>query len=75
MQVISDPHTRTVSGFQSLIQKEWVAAGHPFLQRLNVLQKNDRDEVRPVLCEPEGEGTGRRFKAFEIWQGKNLGLG
>lgn len=44
VQVISDPHARTISGFQSLVQKEWVAAGHPFLQRLNLFQKNDRDE-------------------------------
>ncbi|XP_053225358.1 myotubularin-related protein 11 [Podarcis raffonei] len=44
VQVISDPHARTISGFQSLVQKEWVATGHPFLQRLNLLQKNDRDE-------------------------------
>ncbi|XP_061461876.1 myotubularin-related protein 11 isoform X2 [Rhineura floridana] len=44
VQVMSDPHTRTIPGFQSLVQREWVAAGHPFLQRLNLLQKNDRDE-------------------------------
>ncbi|XP_054854919.1 myotubularin-related protein 11 isoform X2 [Eublepharis macularius] len=44
VQVISDPHTRTISGFQSLVQKEWVAAGHAFQQRLNLLQKNERDE-------------------------------
>ncbi|XP_053134260.1 myotubularin-related protein 11 isoform X2 [Hemicordylus capensis] len=45
VQVMSDPQARSVSGFQSLVQREWVAAGHPFLQRLNLLQKNDRDEM------------------------------
>ncbi|XP_067328463.1 myotubularin-related protein 11 [Anolis sagrei] len=44
VQVLSDAYSRTISGFQSLIQKEWVAAGHPFLHRLNLFQKNDRDE-------------------------------
>nr|XP_056708870.1 myotubularin-related protein 11 [Euleptes europaea] len=44
VQVISDPYTRTISGFQSLVQREWVAAGHAFQQRLNLWQKNDRDE-------------------------------
>lgn len=29
-QIILDAYVRTINGFQSLVQKEWVALGHPF---------------------------------------------
>lgn len=29
-QLLLDPYFRTISGFESLIQKDWVALGHPF---------------------------------------------
>ncbi|VDL69652.1 unnamed protein product [Nippostrongylus brasiliensis] len=32
-QVILDPDARTIRGFQSLIEKEWICAGHPFQLR------------------------------------------
>uniref|UniRef100_A0A8C4X1F5 Myotubularin related protein 10 n=1 Tax=Eptatretus burgeri TaxID=7764 RepID=A0A8C4X1F5_EPTBU len=38
VQVLLDAQSRTIVGFQSLIQKEWVLAGHRFLDRLNHLQ-------------------------------------
>ncbi|CAG9857837.1 unnamed protein product [Phyllotreta striolata] len=39
-QLILDPYSRTKFGFQSLIQKEWLALGHPFANRLgHVLSK------------------------------------
>ncbi|XP_069074335.1 myotubularin-related protein 11 isoform X2 [Pleurodeles waltl] len=44
IQVISDPHARTFSGFQSLVQKEWVAAGHPFRQRFGILKEMEKDQ-------------------------------
>ncbi|ELV10774.1 Myotubularin-related protein 11 [Tupaia chinensis] len=34
VQLLSAPEARTLFGFQSLVQREWVAAGHPFLTRL-----------------------------------------
>ena len=34
VQLICDPESRTLIGFESLIQREWVAYGHPFCTRL-----------------------------------------
>ncbi|XP_017260964.1 myotubularin-related protein 10 isoform X2 [Kryptolebias marmoratus] len=44
VQIMLDPHYRTLIGFQSLVQKEWVMAGHRFLERCNHLKKNDKEE-------------------------------
>lgn len=30
---MADPHYRSISGFESLVQKEWVALGHSFTTR------------------------------------------
>ncbi|KAF7241627.1 Myotubularin-related protein 10 [Varanus komodoensis] len=43
IQVMVDPYFRTIAGFQSLIQKEWVMAGYPFLDRCNHLKKSDKE--------------------------------
>lgn len=45
VQLMLDPHYRSLAGFQSLVQKEWVMAGHRFLDRCNHLKKNDKEEV------------------------------
>ncbi|XP_076011783.1 myotubularin-related protein 10 [Genypterus blacodes] len=44
VQLMLDPHYRSLIGFQSLVQKEWVMAGHRFLNRCNHLKKNDKEE-------------------------------
>ncbi|KAL3065458.1 hypothetical protein OYC64_015600 [Pagothenia borchgrevinki] len=44
VQLMLDPHYRSLVGFQSLVQKEWVMAGHRFLDRCNHLKKNDKEE-------------------------------
>uniref|UniRef100_A0A7N6AUR9 Myotubularin phosphatase domain-containing protein n=1 Tax=Anabas testudineus TaxID=64144 RepID=A0A7N6AUR9_ANATE len=43
-QLMLDPHYRSIIGFQSLVQKEWVMAGHRFLDRCNHLNKSDKEE-------------------------------
>lgn len=45
VQVMMDAHCRTRTGFQSLIQKEWVMGGHSFLDRCNHLHQSDKEEV------------------------------
>ncbi|XP_064411588.1 myotubularin-related protein 9 [Latimeria chalumnae] len=32
-QIILDPNCRTIRGFEALIEREWLQAGHPFQQR------------------------------------------
>ncbi|KAL4629566.1 myotubularin-related protein 11-like [Arapaima gigas] len=48
VQVMCDPHCRTVAGFQGLVQKEWVMAGHRFLSRFNYHRCHDKEEA-PVF--------------------------
>nr|XP_015192158.1 PREDICTED: myotubularin-related protein 11 isoform X2 [Lepisosteus oculatus] len=44
VQLMCDPHSRTLLGFQSLVQKEWVVAGHRFLSRFNYQKDSDKEE-------------------------------
>lgn len=49
VQIILDPYFRTIDGFQSLIQKEWVALEHPFADRLGHVVRTDGEEESPIL--------------------------
>ncbi|XP_028911355.1 myotubularin-related protein 11 [Ornithorhynchus anatinus] len=42
VQLLSEPEARTLGGIQSLVQREWVAAGHPFRTRLDPLGSGRR---------------------------------
>ncbi|XP_031617006.1 myotubularin-related protein 10-B [Contarinia nasturtii] len=48
-QLLLDPYFRTISGFESLIQKDWVALGHPFSDRLGHVINSDTSEQSPLL--------------------------
>ncbi|XP_029916384.1 myotubularin-related protein 12 isoform X1 [Myripristis murdjan] len=48
-QLMLDSYYRTLQGFQSLVQKEWVAGGHNFLDRCNQLHLKDKENVSPVF--------------------------
>uniref|UniRef100_A0A3P8VTC3 Myotubularin related protein 11 n=1 Tax=Cynoglossus semilaevis TaxID=244447 RepID=A0A3P8VTC3_CYNSE len=48
VQVMCDPYCRTQHGFQSLVQKDWVMAGHRFYSRMNYHRDNDKEEA-PVF--------------------------
>ncbi|KAL0870764.1 hypothetical protein ABMA27_005698 [Loxostege sticticalis] len=45
-QLLLDPHCRTVAGFQSLVQKEWLALGHPFCDRLGLPRPGSSKETK-----------------------------
>lgn len=56
-QLMVDPYFRSISGFETLIQKEWVAMGHPFTTRhgliLDSLTYSSEEqllEVSPGFC-------------------------
>ncbi|XP_054038723.1 myotubularin-related protein 11 isoform X3 [Rissa tridactyla] len=49
VQLLGDPRARSLPGFQSLVQREWVAAGHPFPRRLGLLPRDSPREEAPVF--------------------------
>ncbi|TSN86051.1 Myotubularin-related protein 12 [Bagarius yarrelli] len=49
VQIMLDSHYRTLTGFQGLVQKEWVAGCHAFLDRCNHLHQKDKECQSPVF--------------------------
>lgn len=48
--LLQDPYYRTITGFQALIEKEWLAFGHKFTDRCGLVQ-GDPKEVAPVFTQ------------------------
>ena len=45
-QLLLDPQTRTRAGFERLVQREWVLLGHPFQERIGLVQAPEGKKVR-----------------------------
>ncbi|KAL3174186.1 hypothetical protein MRX96_041345 [Rhipicephalus microplus] len=48
--LLLDPYYRTIMGFQALIEKDWLAFGHKFMDRCGLVQ-GDQREVAPVFTQ------------------------
>ncbi|XP_050307744.1 myotubularin-related protein 6 [Anthonomus grandis grandis] len=48
--LLLDPYYRTISGFQALIEKDWLAFGHKFSDRCGHIQ-TDSKEISPVFSQ------------------------
>ncbi|KAH7952763.1 hypothetical protein HPB49_000957 [Dermacentor silvarum] len=48
--LLLDPYYRTIMGFQALIEKDWLAFGHKFMDRCGMVQ-GDQREVAPVFTQ------------------------
>ncbi|CAG0918631.1 unnamed protein product [Notodromas monacha] len=61
-QLLIDPHYRTIQGFQALIEKEWLAFGHKFMDRCGLFgagantspgqeTANEGREISPIFTQ------------------------
>ncbi|XP_017784444.1 PREDICTED: myotubularin-related protein 6 isoform X2 [Nicrophorus vespilloides] len=48
--ILLDPYYRTITGYQALIEKDWLAFGHKFSERCGHVQ-SDSKEVSPIFTQ------------------------
>ncbi|XP_077984978.1 phosphatidylinositol-3,5-bisphosphate 3-phosphatase MTMR2-like [Glandiceps talaboti] len=68
--IMLDPFFRTIKGFEILIEKEWIAHGHKFSQRVGHGDKNhadaDRSPIFPQFMDAVWQMTRQFPSAFEF---------
>ena len=50
-QLLMDPHYRTIDGFRLLVEKDWLAFGHPFSRRGQHVTDCDQADMSPVFLQ------------------------
>ena len=45
VQLVLDPHSRTLYGFENLVEREWVALRHQFVDRCALATSRDSEQV------------------------------
>lgn len=48
VELMADPHYRSISGFENLVQKEWVAYGHHFTTRHGLVPLSTEEDHQVV---------------------------
>ncbi|XP_061985326.1 phosphatidylinositol-3-phosphatase myotubularin-1-like isoform X2 [Populus nigra] len=55
--LLLDPYYRTFTGFQALIEKDWLAFGHPFAERGGMPTVSGSSDRPPDLCRQSSVGS------------------
>ena len=50
-QLLLDPYYRTINGFRKLVEKDWLAFGHPFSHRNNLTTDSLSQDVSPIFLQ------------------------